>query len=364
MKNIGYADTKNRQGNSPFFKRRGEVIVPGDSDEQSNVQSIAPTETTSTSIKKTNLDNSGTAKTDRVVIKSDFGESNKSKNRQVANAGVEAATYVPVVGSVIHGGRAIQDAKKGDWGSAAMNTALTIPFAKYAKGGGKLAKTIQKYKNKSKLLSGADRTYAKGLLGKNITNRHELLKAWKKESTRYRSVDINDKMLSNPDFLKKASKYVDVKDKNALRKYLAVSAREQKIGNDVMEGVLGKGGDKRILYTTPNKQLAATYAGNTPGTKSYMAKIRDLTDVSNLSDQKLIGKIKSYKHKKIPFNKFDINKAQHGTGFQMGATRNASKDRIMGVNNVISKQTDPFVVFGNKPLIDPNKVKLSFYKNN
>jgi len=285
-------------------------------------------------------------------------ESRKTTSNRRETA--EIASYLPGLNIPSQLFLAGDDAISGNYKEAATNLAFALPFAKPIAKGAKLLSKAKKYLPLSK----TNQKYAKGLLGKNIKNRNELEKVWKDKSTKWRSVDINDKMLSDPNFLKSASKYVDIKDKDALRKYLAVSAKETKIGNDVMKNVLGKGSNKRILYTTPNQRFAATYGGNTPGTKSYMAQIPDQTDISKFTDVELINKIKTWGSNKIPYNKFDINKAKHGTSFQMAPTTNTSKDRIMGIKNVVSKQTDPIILSGNKPLINPNKVKLKFYKNN
>lgn len=143
--NIGYPNTKNRQGNSPFFKRRGEVIVPGTLDEESNVPSIAPTETKSQSIDKPKFDNSATAKTgttDFPTVKSRKGAGNTRK----AGRGVaELAGYIPGLNIPAQTALAADDLRQGNLKSAAMNAAFAIPLVKPIAKAGKLIGKAGKY---------------------------------------------------------------------------------------------------------------------------------------------------------------------------------------------------------------------------
>ena len=217
------------------------------------------------------------------------------------------------------------------------------------KGATKLIKPV--VSSTSGKLSNFDAAYIKDM-GLNVKNYDDLLNQYNQANKTYRTVNISDDALRNPEFLNAAKKAgVDINNTDELRKYIATSVPYKKFGNVYTESLLKNTNDKRsFMFTSPNKNFTIGYAP-----QGYTARMPIFTDdATKLSIPELTNRLKSTRFSETPYmdlinNPNLANTLPSGTRISMMGSANKPQ---------VPRNTIQFLGNRGERLFDPNLVDM------
>lgn len=200
-------------------------------------------------------------------------------------------------------------------------------------------------------LSNFDSAYIKDM-GLNVKSYDDLLNQYNQANKTYRTVNISDDALTNPEFLNAAKKAgVDINNTDELRKYIATSVPYKKFGNVYTESLLKNTNDGRsFMFTSPNKDFTIGYAP-----KGYTARMPIFTDdATKLSIPELTNRLKSTRFSETPYmdlinNPNLANTLPSGTRISMMGSANKPQ---------VPRNTIQFLGNRGERLFDPNLVDM------